>query len=73
MSDQLERVRVLHKISSHIDRAINCLRNGEFMVGDYNVTIKETDKFYSYYNWQSYDIKFFCGTLAELKAKLNES
>jgi len=41
------------------------------MIGDYNAKGNDYDKLYSYYYYKSYDVKFFIGTLAELKVKLN--
>lgn len=72
MNNKIERVKIMHKISSFADRAINCIKAGEYMIGDYNAKGNDYDKRYSYYYYKSYDVKFFIGTLAELKEKLSK-
>lgn len=70
-TDKIERVRTMNDISSHIDRACDCIKRGESMFGDFN--IKPIDKgFYKYYHYKTYNIKFFIGTLAELESKLTK-
>lgn len=71
-TEKIERIRVMKKISSYTDRVVDCLKSGEFLVGDYNVKPVETDSFYKYYHYKTHDVKFFIGTLAELKIKLNK-
>tara|TARA_R100001244_G_scaffold124453_1_gene94284 strand:- start:513 stop:746 length:234 start_codon:yes stop_codon:yes gene_type:complete len=69
-SGEIKRIRVVNNISNFTDRAINCIKNGEYMINDYNAKLIR-DKFYEYYHYQTHDIRFFIGTLAELKIKLN--
>ena len=70
MGDRLERVKTMHSISSFADRVADCIKNGLYMIGDYNAR-QLRKNFFEYYIYKSKDIKFFCGTLAELKVKLN--
>ena len=65
----IKRIRVERTISSFMNRAADCIKNGEMMRGDHNIKPISND-FYEYYHYKSKDIKFFIGTLAELKIKL---
>ena len=65
----IERIRLEKKISSYTSRVIDCLKSGEMLVGDYNVK-PVNDTMFQYYDYKGHDIKFFIGTLAELKDKL---
>jgi hypothetical protein len=65
----LKRIRLEKEISSFTDRAADCIKNGESMCGNYNIA-PISKHFYEYYIYKSRDVKFFIGTLAELKIKL---
>ncbi len=69
MNNRLERVRVMNEISTFTDRAADCIKNGLYMIGDYNAR-QVRENFFEYYIYKSKNVKLFIGTLAELKKKL---